>query len=371
MRRAFFFALFLAACAPIPERPASLSEAAPAVLSVAPDQASPLSSSPQWEIHFSKPIDGKSIGPSSIVLSVGKVDLSQGPVELFKAIDKGTIESVSIHYNLDESGTTVKVAPNDDLSAGQTYTLLVTPRVLSQDRVPLSQDPSAETPFVAVYRTAALGAPGVSIPSSETTPSPSQGPSPTPPVGTPASSPPVAPTIPGRVVLNEIYYDAVGSDTDGLLFVELYGTPAFPVGGYKINFVNGADGKITDSVTLPDGAALRPDGFYLIADSRTDQPTVTQVVGAAGAASVDLIDNFDPQNGPDAVQLLDAAGQLVDAVAYGNGVVPTAENGLATGEGSPAPDVVNGHSIERSSPGLDTDNNAADFVDRPSPTPGR
>lgn len=168
---------------------------------------------------------------------------------------------------------------------------------------------------------------------------------------------------PGFVVINEIYYDAVGSDTDGLLFVELYGTPGLGLGGCKISFINGDNGEETESITLPEDAVVGTDGFYLIADSRDGQPAVTQVTGA------DLVDNFDPQNGPDAVLLLDAAGaagadgNLLDRVGYGEAV--------PLFEGQPAPDVASGHSLERASPGLDTDDNAADFVDRVSPTPGQ
>ncbi len=124
-------------------------------------------------------------------------------------------------------------------------------------------------------------------------------------------------------------------------------------------------GHVYDAVHLPQGAAIPDDGFYVIADARTGSTTETSVVGA------DFVDNFDPQNGPDAVQLLDRDGFLLDALAYGNGVVPTAENGLATFEGTPSIDVLNGHSLERAQPGLDTDDNAVDFVDRDVPTPGR
>jgi hypothetical protein len=173
------------------------------------------------------------------------------------------------------------------------------------------------------------------------------------------------PEIEGTVVINEIYYDAVGSDTDGLLFVELYGTPGLPIGNYKVNFVDGGDGSIDDSTTLPEGAIVPSDGFYLIADAKTGSPTESNVSGA------DLIDNFDPQNGPDAVQLLDSDGNLVDAVGYGEGIVSSAENGLACFEGVAAPDVVNGHSLERKEPGVDSDNNLNDFAEREIPTPGQ
>lgn len=181
----------------------------------------------------------------------------------------------------------------------------------------------------------------------------------------PTETPEESVAIVGKVVINEIYYDAVGSDTDGVVFVELYGDPDLPIGGAKLNFVDGGDGSVDDTITLPEGARIAADGFYIVADARTGSATVTNIPGA------DLIDNFDPQNGPDAVQLLDRSESLLDAVAYGEGVVPTAENGLATFETAAAMDVINGHSLERIAPGVDTDDNAVDFVDRETPTPGQ
>ncbi len=192
---------------------------------------------------------------------------------------------------------------------------------------------------------------------------------PTSPTGPTGPTGPTSPTEPndpepGFVVINEIYYDAVGSDTDGILFVELYGTAGLSVAGCRVAFVNGDTGATTDSITLPEDAEVGGDGFYLIADSRDGQTGVSQVVGA------DLVDNLDPQNGPDAVQLFDRGGGLLDALGYGEGILTPQVEGNPTMEGTPAPDVASGHSLERASPGVDTDNNLADFVDRPVPTPG-
>jgi hypothetical protein len=224
-----------------------------------------------------------------------------------------------------------------------------------------------ETPTPGTGSAAPLPSPDPTPPPPAPAPSPQDPPPPAPaPDPAPAPSPPPPPPSPAdKVVLNEIFYDAVGTDTDGVLFVELFGTSGMDVGGYQVNFVDGADGSVDDTVVLPTDAHLRTDGFYLIADSKTGYPTETNVAGA------DLIDNFDPANGPDAVQLTDPQGTLLDAVGYGDGGVGVAQNGLADLEETPALDVVNGHSLERSAPGLDTDDNAIDFVDREIPTPGR
>jgi hypothetical protein len=83
----------------------------------------------------------------------------------------------------------------------------------------------------------------------------------------------------------------------------------------------------------------------------------------------DLIVNFDPQNGPDGVQLLDDAGVLIDAVGYGEPIVELAENGLVAYEGTPAMDVGSGMSIARVDT-FDTDDNSLDFIQLEVPSPG-
>ena len=180
----------------------------------------------------------------------------------------------------------------------------------------------------------------------------------------PQNMDPVETEIVGTIVLNEIFYDSAESDTDGNLFVELFGTPDLPLNGFKIAFVNGSDGGVYDSVTIPMGAKVREDGFFVVADSEIGSSTASHIFEA------DLIDNFDPQNGPDAVQLLDTKGQLLDVVGYGESLAPLAKNGLASFEEAPTLDVAAGHSLERKAVGLDTDDNAADFMDQDIPSPG-
>jgi len=190
---------------------------------------------------------------------------------------------------------------------------------------------------------------------SEPEPSPAFQPSPSP------ESP--APTEASTIVLNEVLYDGLVSDTDGENFVELAGTPGMALGGFKIVLVNGADGATTESITLPDGSKMPSDGIFVVADLRTSSTTTSKV------ANVDLLDNFDPQNGPDGILLLDAGGILRDSLAYGTGAVPTTSSGMNLGEGSPALDVAGGHSLSRVE-ALDTNDNAHDFTDLSVPTPG-
>lgn len=166
------------------------------------------------------------------------------------------------------------------------------------------------------------------------------------------------------LVINEILYDLPGDDTNGDLFVELRGTPGGDLGGYKVNFLNGDDGKETEHVTIPAGLLVPENGLFVIADGITGDLQHTHVPNA------DYLDNFDPQNGPDSVQLLSPDGKLVDAVSYGSPKVTTATNGMAMLEGTAAPDSPLSKSISRLTDAEDTHNNSADFVVNTVPSPG-
>lgn len=168
---------------------------------------------------------------------------------------------------------------------------------------------------------------------------------------------------PESLVLNEIYYDAPSADTDGELFIELAGSPGGWLAAYQIRMVNGTNGSFTDVIELPDTAFVNDAGYFVIADGRTGALETTQV------PAFDWIDNFDPQNGPDGMQLVDEGGFLIDSVVYGDGAVQLSEDGLIVGEGSPAPDVSGGFSISRFPAGFDTDENSIDFLEG-VPTPG-
>ena len=176
---------------------------------------------------------------------------------------------------------------------------------------------------------------------------------------------PAEPLIdPQGLVLNEILYDVPGGDTDGVLFVELHAQGGGDLEGYGVRFVNGGDGKVTDQIDLPAGAEIGDAEFFVIADGRTGALETTQV------SYYNFIDNFDPQNGPDGVQLIDRNHSVIDSVVYGTGGVNLSDDGLSVGEGLPAVDVESGWSLTRTEPGLDTDNNETDFIGIEVPTPG-
>lgn len=190
--------------------------------------------------------------------------------------------------------------------------------------------------------------------------------------GSPVSAPSAAAAKPSTLVkstalplvINEILYDLPGDDANGDLFVELRGSPGGDLGGYKVSFINGDDGKETENVVIPAGLLVPSDGLFVIADGITGDLQHTHV------ANADYLDNFDPQNGPDSIQLLSPEGKLVDAVSYGSPKLTTAANGLAMLEGIAAPDAPINQSISRLPDAEDTNNNSADFVVNGTPSPG-
>lgn len=365
LKRLTLLSFGLISCAEVPERPLPLSEQAPQVLYVVPGVTEKISTKPKWAVVFSKPVDEKTLTADSILLTRGTADpalknRSELPLK-FSVREKGVLAIIS------------PLSPTEELSPQETYTLLVTPKVLSTDRIPLNQNPAGGvTSFTAVYKTGAKGIVQEFDEIFEPETRPAETPPPPAPPTKPAPPPPEAPktkmpeTTPvGKVVLNEIFLTPAVKEDDGVIFLELFGTPGLVIGGYRINMVKGSDGKIADTVVLPKEARLGPNGFFVIADA-TKGTLLTSKVPKA-----DLVDNLRPAAGGGSVQILDATGKLVDVVGYGKDLKTTAENKLATFEAKPAAAVAKGHSLERKTPGLDSNDNSQDWVDRKIPTPGR
>jgi len=154
-------------------------------------------------------------------------------------------------------------------------------------------------------------------------------------------------------ILDEVCYDGVGADADEA-FTEIYGTPGTSLKGWSLRGLNGADGKIYRTISLT-GVSIPSDGILVLATS-----------GAKGSvlSARDVTAKVDWQNGPDAIQLLDASGSVVDALQYGT------SGTWNVGEGTPAIDVRAGWSLTRDLLGTDTGDNAKDFSAISTPTPG-
>ena len=154
-------------------------------------------------------------------------------------------------------------------------------------------------------------------------------------------------------IIREILYDGPGSDADDV-FTELSGVPGSNLDGWTLVGINGDSGMAYRSVDLT-GAVFPADGLLVLATG--------DAVGAV-LEERDFIAEVDWQNGPDAVQLRDPEGVVVDALQYGDAGVFNA------GEGVPAPTVASGQSLSRDAEGGDTNDNLADFVAQEVPSPG-
>ncbi|MBI2067058.1 MAG: lamin tail domain-containing protein [Deltaproteobacteria bacterium] len=357
IKKSLFVILLLTSCVQVPLKPGSPNESRPQVLSLWP-QNEVISSGADFFIWFSHKIDPATLTEDSLWLIEGEVSPpDQDDFRILKkSVDGGDLKKVSLQMEGVEGGQGVHLKTIETLSPGSFYTLIITPFILSEGRLPVF-------PYLEIYHT---GLEGETERSNEL--SPGSSPDPADPLEDRSSGEVEAPSssvaVQGFVVINEILYDVAGSDTNGVLFIELYGTPFFDLGGFKILFVNGDNGEMTDSITVPAGAKVGTDGFYLIADAKNGIPSESFVQGA------DLIDDFDPQNGPDAVLLFDSNGSLVDSLGYGDLTTIGTAEGEQLFEGDPAPDVAQGHSLERNFPGVDMNNNRDDFVEKVIPTPG-
>lgn len=161
-----------------------------------------------------------------------------------------------------------------------------------------------------------------------------------------------------HVVISEICYDTYGRDTR--CFVELYNPTDSPVNinGWKLVGLNGSNGQEYNSITL--SGTINSHGYFLIGQTSSIYWVTPDLVNS----------KVNYQNGPDGVILKDASGQKVDYIGYG-------DNPNVNLEGQAFEDVPAGHSIERK-PGymnpllgnwVDTDNNQADLLDRPTVEP--
>nr|WP_246363184.1 lamin tail domain-containing protein [Deinococcus budaensis] len=140
----------------------------------------------------------------------------------------------------------------------------------------------------------------------------------------------------GEPVLNELYYDAPG--TDAGTFIELKGPAGKSLSGYTLTAFDTA-GTAYRTLTL--SGTIPASGYFVVAQDSTVPNRSVVNVGA------------DLNNGSGSLRLL-KSGTVIDAVAYGT---PTS----GRGEGSPAPTTGAGSALARVPDGTDTDTNSVDF----------
>ena len=181
-----------------------------------------------------------------------------------------------------------------------------------------------------------------------------------------------APPPPGRLVINEVEYDEVGS-TDRQEFIEILNVGGLPVNlaDHKLYLVDG-EGSTGDTlysiVDLSTAGTLNPGQYLVVGDADVTVP--------AGAKKITFYGLYNQiENGsPDGVAIATST-TLVDAVSYG-GLITTAplafgNVSLVEGARTTAKDsntVV--RSLSRLPNGTDTNNAASDWKATPNVTPG-
>src|SRR3989338_6602147 len=340
-----FLLIVVSACGPIELVPLnSLTDLQPKVVSVTPVDGMTAYDDLVVEVNLSTSIDPVTITSKSFLITALAESETDSKVLWDKALDDKLVVVEGSYEVLDENRT-IRFRASKPFPPGVRCGVLVTPQLLSKEHLPLNQTPGeGPTPFFSSF-----------FAKGDRTQ--------TEVVGSNNAMPPSL-ARPTYLQLNEIFYDAVGSDTEGELFIELFGEAAKSISDYQLIFVNGGDGKIVDSIKIPKGMQTNEEGFFVIADAVTTQHGITKVSPA------DWVTNFDPPNGPDCVQLVDHQGKLVDVVGYGSPLVLRAENNLFCYEGSPAPDAPSGQSISRLPGAEDTHDNSKDWIINKTPTPG-
>lgn len=365
-----WMAIGVVACGPADLAvPPELAGQQPFVTKTAPPLHQGLGPHDLITIQFSQPLDPMSVQPSSIV-AYGAVAASLGTEAMQERWEQELHGDVALTTTLAPDAQALEVRAEAGFPVGR-LAVVLTAALSSQAGLPFSQAPGlASRPYVLWFDVIATPAEAAVFPSATTNPdlvplatSPTMGPL----SGAAAGALPPAQDVllPATLVISEVLYDVPGEDTNGVLFIELRGTPGATIGGVVVRCVNGDGGKVTDTIQLPETALIPDDGVYVIADGITGNLTATTVVNA------DIVANFDPQNGPDAIQLVSPDGVLLDVVGYGSPLPLHDADGLLMYEGTPATKVPAGQSLARDPDGHDTDQNVLDFTAQSNPSSGQ
>ncbi len=158
------------------------------------------------------------------------------------------------------------------------------------------------------------------------------------------------------VVINEVLYDPDGSD-GGYEWIELYNN-----GEVEVDLTNWvirkAGTEFSDMLTLSP-CSIEPLGHLLIGDEFVLEADITAELSFQNGGSA-----------TDGIQLVSPDEQYTDTVLYDE---PNT-NQLPDDQNDPgqsfAPDVSGGHSLARTTDGVDTDKSLTDWFDCEQPTPG-
>ena len=178
------------------------------------------------------------------------------------------------------------------------------------------------------------------------------------------------------VVINEIDYDNLGTDTAE--FVELYNgsSAAISLTGFELAFVNGANNTVYTTVDLSSAGTIMP-GQYLVVGATSVVSTVP-----AGTLTIDAgaVSNYIQNGAPDGMALVNTNNEtLVDALSYEGAITMATIAGIpgtvSLVEGTVLPtSVADSNTVQgslcRMPNGADTNDAAADWSFCKTPTPG-
>jgi hypothetical protein len=177
-----------------------------------------------------------------------------------------------------------------------------------------------------------------------------------------------------NLVINEVDYDSVGTDTTE--FVEIYNPTgaAIDLTNVSLVLVNGATSTQYLALSLAPAGSLAPGGYLVVADSAA--------VVDAGAKRINFTTAQDSvQNGaPDGLALVDTSTHtVIDALSYEGSITAATITGI-TGtvslvEGTAlaaatADNSTTAASLARLPNGTDTNNASTDWKVTTTPTPG-
>jgi len=175
--------------------------------------------------------------------------------------------------------------------------------------------------------------------------------------------------LPGRLVINEVDYDNVG--TDAAEFIELVNTGSTPLDltGISVYLLNGSAAPAVEYGMIPLSGMLDAGAFLVIANP--------SVVLPAGTARIDIATNGVQNGAPDGIALYDGnSATLLDALSYEGSITSAPVGALPSAslvEGTPASALdVNDipGSLIRFPDGADTDDANADWSFTGVLTPG-
>ncbi len=154
-----------------------------------------------------------------------------------------------------------------------------------------------------------------------------------------------------NVVINEVDYDQPSTDTAEFIELMNEGVQEEDLDGMTVELINGSNGTVYRTLTLPAVVLGAGDYFVICAN-----PATTPECDYDWSPDTNLIQN----GAPDALVLRDPFGIIMDALSYeGDAGAPYSEGGGFSGAD---PSSASHVGLSRYPDGSDTDDNDADFA---------